>query len=188
MLNFDPFQLNKIESRLENSRTWQRRYVVREGAPIRMRKLVFQCCGKSWRNMWGIFAMPRVLDRRTMRGGKLIRGFSVIQRSMGKHCSTLRNQESLKWIGANWRNNSQIRTVDTYVIPLQVRRDIPVVSLPTSIFSLASPSLAEVRRVIKKARNRSAPGPNGVPYLIWDARKCCICCTPSSRKHGIQAR
>ena len=39
-------------------------------------------------------------------------------------------------------------------IPLQVRRDIPVVSLLASMFSLASPSLEEVRRVIRKARNR----------------------------------
>ena len=51
-------------------------------------------------------------------------------------------------------------------IPLQSRRDIPMVPLPTSIFSLASPSLEEVRRVIGKARNRSAQGPNGVPYLL----------------------
>ena len=57
-------------------------------------------------------------------------------------------------------------TVTTF-IPLQVRRDIPVVPLPTSIFSLASPSLEEMRRVIRKARNRSAPGPNGVPYLLF---------------------
>ena len=46
-------------------------------------------------------------------------------------------------------------------IPLQVRRDIPVVPLPASMFSLASPSPEEVRRAIRKARNRSAPGPNG---------------------------
>ena len=52
-------------------------------------------------------------------------------------------------------------------IPLQVRRDIPVVPLPASVFSLASPSLKEVRLVIRKARNRSAPGPNGVPYLLY---------------------
>ena len=52
-------------------------------------------------------------------------------------------------------------------IPLQVRRDIPVVPLPTSIFSLTSPSLEEVRSVIRKARNRSAPGPNGVPHLLY---------------------
>ena len=42
-----------------------------------------------------------------------------------------------------------------------------MVPLPASMFSLASPSLEEVRRVIRKARNRSAPGPNGVPYLLY---------------------
>ena len=48
-----------------------------------------------------------------------------------------------------------------------MRRNIPVVPLPASMFSLAPPSLEEVRRVIGKARNRSAPGPNGVPYLLY---------------------
>ena len=73
-------------------------------------------------------------------------------------------------------------------IPLQVRRDIPVVSLPASMFSLASPSLEEVRRVIRKARNRRQGPIEFRTFCIRDARKCCICCTPSSRKHGIQAK
>ena len=34
---------------------------------------------------------------------------------MGKRCSTLRYQESLKWIGANWRNTSLIRAVTIFV-------------------------------------------------------------------------
>ena len=34
-------------------------------------------------------------------------------------------------------------------IPILVRRDIPVVPLPASMFSLASPSLEEVKRVIQ---------------------------------------
>ena len=59
---------------------------------------------------------------------------------------------------------------DFHHIPRQVRWDIPVVPLPVSVFSLASPSLEEVRRVIRKARNRSAPGPNGVPYLLYKRR------------------
>ena len=50
---------------------------------------------------------------------------------------------------------------------LQERVDIPAVPLPTSPFCLASPSLEEVRGVVRKARNRSAPGPNGVPYLLY---------------------
>ena len=49
---------------------------------------------------------------------------------------------------------------------LQERVDIPAVPLPISPFCLASPSLEEVRGVVRKARNRSAPGPNGVPYLL----------------------
>ena len=50
---------------------------------------------------------------------------------------------------------------------LQERVDIPAVPLPTSPFCLVSPSLEEVRGVVRKARNRSAPGPNGVPYLLY---------------------
>ena len=50
---------------------------------------------------------------------------------------------------------------------LQERVDIPAVPLPTSPFCLASPSLEEVRGVVRRARNRSAPGPNGVPYLLY---------------------
>ena len=47
-------------------------------------------------------------------------------------------------------------------IPFQVSIDIPVVPLPPSMFSLE-----EVRRVIRKAKNRSALGPNGVPNLLY---------------------
>ena len=91
---------------------------------------------------------------------------------MGKRCSTLRNQERLEWkLFGNGRTggtpHEYVHEDDLSHIPLQVRRDIPVVPLPTSIFSLASPSLEEVRHVIRKARNRSAPGPNGVPYLLY---------------------
>ena len=50
---------------------------------------------------------------------------------------------------------------------LQERADIPAVPLPTSSFCLASPSLEEVRGAVRKARNRSAPGTNGVPYLLY---------------------
>ena len=50
---------------------------------------------------------------------------------------------------------------------LQEKVDIPAVPLPTSPFRLASPSLDEVRGVVRKARNRSAPGPKGVPYLLY---------------------
>ena len=49
---------------------------------------------------------------------------------------------------------------------LQERLDFPAVPLPARPFCLASLSLEEVRGVVKKARNRSAPGPNGVPYLM----------------------
>ena len=50
---------------------------------------------------------------------------------------------------------------------LQERVDIPAVPLPTSSFCLASPSLEEVRGVVRKARNLLAPGPNGVHYLLY---------------------
>ena len=52
--------------------------------------------------------------------------------------------------------------------PLAERAGISEAPLPTSPFSTAAPSIEEVRRILKKkARNRSAPGPNGVPYLLY---------------------
>ena len=108
--------------------------------------------------------MPWVFDKRTMGGGNLLGGFSMTHTGMGKRCSTLRIQE---WKGTNLKEQlTNTYSDDLRHIPLQARRDIPMVPLPTSIFSLASPSFEEMRRVISKVRNRLGPGPNGVPYLL----------------------
>ena len=40
----------------------------------------------------------------------------------------------------------------------------PPPSLP---FNVSTPSFQEFGRVLRKCRNSSAPGPNGIPYLIW---------------------
>ena len=40
-------------------------------------------------------------------------------------------------------------------------------SEPGEKFNCEPPSLKEVAAVIRKARNKSAPGPNGVPYLLY---------------------
>ena len=42
-----------------------------------------------------------------------------------------------------------------------------MVPLPTNSFNLEVPSYEEVKSVVRKARNRSAPGPNGIPYLLY---------------------
>ena len=97
-----------------------------------------------------------------MRGGKLIEGFSLILLlDPPKSGEPKVNRGELEEHLTNTYSD------DLRQIPLQVRRDIPVVPLPTSIFSLASPTLEEVRRVIRKARNRSERGPNGVPYPLY---------------------
>ena len=56
---------------------------------------------------------------------------------------------------------------DLRSVPLGERQDIPMVPLTTNSFNLAVPSYEEVKSVIRKARNRSAPGPNGIPYLLY---------------------
>lgn len=52
-------------------------------------------------------------------------------------------------------------------VPLVERDDIPVVPLPTTLLNLAAPSYEEIKKIVKKARNRSAPGPNGIPYVLY---------------------
>ena len=44
---------------------------------------------------------------------------------------------------------------------------LPHVPLPSSAFSDAPPTLQEVESVIKKARNKSAPGPSGISYVAF---------------------
>ncbi len=44
---------------------------------------------------------------------------------------------------------------------------LPLVPLPSSAFSDAPPTLQEVKSVIKKARNKSAPGPSGISYVAF---------------------
>lgn len=46
-------------------------------------------------------------------------------------------------------------------------QDIPVVPLLTNSFNLMVPSYGEVKSVAREARNRSAPGPNRIPYLLY---------------------
>lgn len=41
---------------------------------------------------------------------------------------------------------------------------------PTTMFDLREPSLKEVEEIINAACSASAPGPSGVPYIVY---KCC---------------
>lgn len=53
---------------------------------------------------------------------------------------------------------------------------------PTSSFPLAIPSRSMFTQCVRKMRNGSAPGPNGIPYLVWkrcpslEQRLYTICC------------
>ena len=38
---------------------------------------------------------------------------------------------------------------------------------PDVDFDLKAPTFKEVQEVVKAARTRSAPGPNGVPYIVY---------------------
>ena len=43
-------------------------------------------------------------------------------------------------------------------------------SAPKEVFNTKPPRLAEIQQIVRKARCKSAPGPNGVPYLVY--KKC----------------
>ena len=45
--------------------------------------------------------------------------------------------------------------------------NVPNVPVPSHQFNLLPPSLSELETVIRKSRNGSSPGPNGVPYLVY---------------------
>lgn len=45
--------------------------------------------------------------------------------------------------------------------------DAPPVPQPSVAFDLARPSFSDFLSVIRKSRNSSAPGPNGIPYIVW---------------------
>jgi len=44
---------------------------------------------------------------------------------------------------------------------------LPSVPLPTSVFNCSPPTLYEIKGIIKKTRNKSAPGPSGIPYVAY---------------------
>ena len=38
---------------------------------------------------------------------------------------------------------------------------------PSFLFNMKTPSLKQLRRIVLKKRNKSAPGINGIPYIIF---------------------
>lgn len=38
---------------------------------------------------------------------------------------------------------------------------------PSSEFDLSDPKWKEIKEVLRKARTSSAPGPNGIPYIVY---------------------
>ena len=45
--------------------------------------------------------------------------------------------------------------------------NIPKASIPSIPLDLEPPSFKEFSTILKRCRNGSAPGPNGIPYLVW---------------------
>lgn len=79
--------------------------------------------------MLATFAVLRVLGKRTVRGVELKGSFSVIHGDMGElRVNKYELEEHLSHIS------------------LQARQDIPMVPLPTSVFSLTFQSIEEVRQ------------------------------------------
>ena len=62
---------------------------------------------------------------------------------------------------------------ETYSKPRETPLNIPGLvqpERPTKAFNDKPPTLEEMRKVVEKARAKSAPGPNGIPYLLY--KKC----------------
>ena len=53
---------------------------------------------------------------------------------------------------------------------LAERSDLPEIPLPKVAFNEGVISIFDISQFLRKTRNRSAPGPNGVPYLVY--KKC----------------
>ena len=45
--------------------------------------------------------------------------------------------------------------------------DLPPAPMPTCLFNDAPPTIQEIMNVIRKSRNGSAPGPSGIPYVVY---------------------
>lgn len=52
-------------------------------------------------------------------------------------------------------------------VPLGECKRIEAEPPPTTQFDESEPKLSEVKETLKKARNSSAPGPNGIPYRVY---------------------
>ena len=45
--------------------------------------------------------------------------------------------------------------------------ELPVCETPQTAFKGSPPTFSELTSVLKRKRNSSSPGPNGVPYIVW---------------------
>ena len=54
--------------------------------------------------------------------------------------------------------------------PLEDTDGIEKPGAPNTTFNVKQQTLDEVKKVVSKARNKSSPGPNGIPYLLY--KKC----------------
>jgi hypothetical protein len=52
-------------------------------------------------------------------------------------------------------------------VEMESHKRIAPVPMPEVAFTEGEPTLKEVQEIIKKARSKSAPGPNGIPYKVY---------------------
>ena len=73
------------------------------------------------------------------------------------------------------RNELEQHLRSTYSDPLRLQdlsdmEGTTMATAPRTPFDCRPPSLKEIGQIVRKARNKSAPGPNGIPYLVY--KKC----------------
>ena len=55
-------------------------------------------------------------------------------------------------------------------IPLENNSNLVLPAGPKVEFDMKPPTRDEIRRIVSKSRNKSTPGPNGIPFLLY--KKC----------------
>ena len=99
---------------------------------------------------------------------KNMRAFHASPFTFGKEFFTPRNSAQPEFtLGEAYRHFS-----NTYAHPDRTSNyndfpDAPDVMPPAVPFPKQTPSFEEVENCVRRARHGSAPGPNGIPYIVW---------------------
>ena len=133
-----------------------------------------QSCGEKSRNVRLTCVVPRGSERKCTREAEQEPDSLKIHTSTDPYGRSLLDPPKSGILSVS-RLELEEHLTQTYCdavrgVPLQERLDIPAVPLPTSSFDMTAPSLEEVRGIVKKSRNKSAPEAKGIPYLVY--KKC----------------